>query len=157
MAAVNGVAHGLGVTLLPLFDVVFASDKATFATDYANLGQIPEALGNHTLFQNKLALSKMLVFGKTMTAQEAVQAGFVSDLVWPDKFLEVIVPKMEQLDEMPLHGLNLVKRSVMNATKARLTASVIDEETKELIKCWTTPKFAKRLRLYLKQNHYTFH
>jgi hypothetical protein len=45
---VNGVARGCGVTLLPYFDVVFASDKATFSADYARLGQIPEGFASHS-------------------------------------------------------------------------------------------------------------
>ena len=35
VAAVNGDASGLGVTLLPLFDIVYANDKAIFNTYYS--------------------------------------------------------------------------------------------------------------------------
>lgn len=35
VAAVNGDASGLGVTLLPLFDIVYANDKAAFNTYYS--------------------------------------------------------------------------------------------------------------------------
>jgi len=157
MAAVNGYAFGLGVSILPLFDVVFASDKATFATDYAKLGQIPEAFATHTVFQNQLAASKMLVFGKTVTAEEAAGFGLVSDVVWPDKFLEEIVPRIEQFEDVPSHGLGIVKAALMGVKKAKLNSSLIEEETRELIKHWTAPKFAKNLRRYLKDNHYTFH
>lgn len=35
--------------MLPLFDMVFASDKATFHTPYAQLGQVPEGGATLTL------------------------------------------------------------------------------------------------------------
>lgn len=37
-ASVRGSAVGLGVTMLPLFDMVLASDKATFSAPYCQLG-----------------------------------------------------------------------------------------------------------------------
>jgi len=49
VAGVHGAAVGLGVTMLPFFDMVFASDKATFYTPYAKLGQVPEGAAILTL------------------------------------------------------------------------------------------------------------
>jgi 1,4-dihydroxy-2-naphthoyl-CoA synthase len=49
VAGVHGAAVGLGVTMLPFFDMVFASDKATFYTPYAKIGQIPEGAAVLTL------------------------------------------------------------------------------------------------------------
>ncbi|XP_059615256.1 uncharacterized protein LOC132260884 isoform X2 [Phlebotomus argentipes] len=43
LAGVHGTASDLGVTMLPLFDVVLSSEAATFRTNYAKIGQIPEA------------------------------------------------------------------------------------------------------------------
>ena len=49
IAAVGGSAVGLGVALLCLCDVVYASDKAAFHLPYARLSQTPEGCSSFTL------------------------------------------------------------------------------------------------------------
>jgi hypothetical protein len=44
MCGINGPAKNLAVTMLTLFDVVCATEKATFKCDYGKIGQIPEGL-----------------------------------------------------------------------------------------------------------------
>ena len=46
IAGVNGSAMGLGVTMLPLFDMVYAADNAEFYLPYYKLGQVPRG-GRH--------------------------------------------------------------------------------------------------------------
>ncbi|PSN33096.1 hypothetical protein C0J52_19407 [Blattella germanica] len=76
VAGVHGAAVGLGVTMLPFFDMVFASDKATFYTPYAKLGQTSE-----------------LLYGcRKLTASEALHFGLVTRILWPDKFQEELIP-----------------------------------------------------------------
>ena len=102
-------------------------------------------------------MRKLLLRGKTMTAEEALDCGLVSEVVWPDKFMETVVPSIEEFEDVPAAGLAVVKRGLMAATKANLPSSSMDEETKELVRNWTAPKFAKNLRQFLKDNQYTFY
>lgn len=153
VAAVNGHAHGLGVTLLPLFDIVYANDKALFTTDYAKIGQIPEAFASVTMAgTGHHSLSEMFLLGRVLTAQEAKDKGLVSAVVWPDKFLEEIVPRIEVLEtQVDTKGMEAIKMLMKSRTKRQI-AEIADEETKMLVANWTAPDFAKKARQYLKAN-----
>lgn len=52
IAVVNGPAVGLGMAMLPLCDIVYASDKATFYLPYSALSQTPEGCASYTLPQS---------------------------------------------------------------------------------------------------------
>jgi chromodomain protein Y len=52
IAVVNGPAVGLGMAMLPLCDIVYASDKATFYLPYSSLSQTPEGCASYTLPQS---------------------------------------------------------------------------------------------------------
>lgn len=58
VAAVNGSAVGLGVGLLPLCDVIYASDKASFYCPYTKLGHTPEG-GASYMFPQTLGIVKV--------------------------------------------------------------------------------------------------
>jgi enoyl-CoA hydratase/carnithine racemase len=85
IAAVDGVAIGIGTTMLFHCDYVLASTAATFATPFIHLGLVPEgassllmprAMGHQRAFAT-------LVMGRTMSAEEAQIAGFVNAVVSP--------------------------------------------------------------------------
>lgn len=85
IAAVDGIAIGIGTTLLFHCDYVLASTAATFSTPFIHLGLVPEgassllaprAMGHHRAFS-------MLLMGRTVTAEQAREAGFVNVVVAP--------------------------------------------------------------------------
>ena len=61
IAAVNGPAVGISVTVLCLFDMVYASDKATFHTPFMELGQSPEGCSSF-MFPRIMGPAKVLNF-----------------------------------------------------------------------------------------------
>ncbi|KAK2589100.1 hypothetical protein KPH14_001926 [Odynerus spinipes] len=101
VAGVQGAAIGLGVTMLPLFDLVIASDKATFSTPYGKLGQIAEGAAVFTLSHilGSAITSELLLGGRTLTASEALRAGLVTRVLWPDRFQVELLPSLKAMSE----------------------------------------------------------
>lgn len=85
IAAVDGVAIGIGTTMLFHCDYVLASTAATFSTPFIHLGLVPEGASSLLMprtmgYQRAFA---MLVMGRTFTAEDAHTAGFVNMVVSP--------------------------------------------------------------------------
>ena len=85
IAAVDGVAIGIGTTMLFHCDYVLASKTATFSTPFAQLGLVPEGASS-LLMPRTMGHQRafaMLVMGRVMTADDARDAGFVNAVVAP--------------------------------------------------------------------------
>jgi enoyl-CoA hydratase/carnithine racemase len=85
IAAVDGIAVGIGTTMLFHCDYVLASKTATFSTPFMRLGLVPEAASSLLMprtvgYQRAFA---MLVMGRTVDADAAREAGFVNEVVAP--------------------------------------------------------------------------
>jgi enoyl-CoA hydratase/carnithine racemase len=79
VAAVDGLAVGIGTTLLFHCDLVYASQGASFRTPFLDLGLVPEA-GSSLLaprIMGHQAAFALLVAGETFSAEEAREARFV--------------------------------------------------------------------------------
>ena len=80
VVAVNGLAIGVGATLLLHADLVYAADEASFAMPFANLGLVPEAASSMLLPRRvgRARAAEILLLGERFTAQEALNLGLVS-------------------------------------------------------------------------------
>jgi len=83
VAAVDGVAIGIGTTMLFHCDYVVASTGATFSTPFIHLGLVPEGASSLLLprtMGHQRAFAT-LVMGRPMSADDARTAGFVNAVV----------------------------------------------------------------------------
>lgn len=88
VAAVNGLAVGVGVTMLLHCDLVYAGASATFQMPFVNLGLVPEA-GSTLLLPRLIGMQKagdLLFTGKKIGAEKAEALGLVAE-VFPDNAL----------------------------------------------------------------------
>uniref|UniRef100_A0ABI8A271 Enoyl-CoA delta isomerase 2 n=1 Tax=Felis catus TaxID=9685 RepID=A0ABI8A271_FELCA len=103
IAAVNGPAVGISVTILGLFDTVYASSRATFHTPFSHLGQSPEGCSSYTFpkIMGPAKAAEMLIFGKKITAAEACAQGLVTE-VFPDStFQKEVWTRLKAYSKLP--------------------------------------------------------
>ncbi|NXA48175.1 ECI2 isomerase, partial [Nothocercus julius] len=137
VAVVNGPAIGISVTLLGLFDIVYASDVATFHTPFSQLGQSPEGCSSY-LFPKIMGAAKaneILLFNKKLTAAEACAYGLVTE-VFPNKtFQKEVWARLKAYASLPKNSLAISKQLLRDVEKEKLHA-INNRETEVLMERW---------------------
>jgi enoyl-CoA hydratase/carnithine racemase len=89
IAAVNGAAVGVGVTMQLAMDVRLASDNARFGFVFARRGIVPEACSSWFL-PKIVGISQALEWtftGRVFPAEEALEGGLVRKIYKPDQLI----------------------------------------------------------------------
>lgn len=111
VAAVNGLAIGIGTTLLLHCDMVFSSDSATYALPFVPLGLLPEAASSLLLPQicGYQKAAELLLLGESFDAAYAQQAGFVNHVVPSERLPSVVEEALDKLRKQPSQSLRITK------------------------------------------------
>ncbi|KAK2081294.1 Testis-specific chromodomain protein Y 1 [Saguinus oedipus] len=99
VVSVNGPAIGLGASILPLCDLVWANDKAWFQTPYMTFGQSPDGCATLTFprIMGEALANEMLIGGRKLTAQEAYAKGLVSQVFLTSTFTQDVMIQIKRL------------------------------------------------------------
>ncbi|MDD5711444.1 MAG: enoyl-CoA hydratase/isomerase family protein [Smithellaceae bacterium] len=118
IAAVHGAASGAGFSFAMASDVRIISTDARFNAAYINIGLggadlassyfLPKLIGTGRAYE-------FLLTGDFMSAEEAMQLGFVSRMVPRDKLMEVAIEMARKMIAKSPVGLKMTKE-VLNQT-----------------------------------------
>jgi enoyl-CoA hydratase/carnithine racemase len=120
VAAVEGVAIGVGTTMLLHCDLAYAGSSARFALPFANLGLTPEAASSLLLplRAGHARATEMLMLGEVFSAQTAVDTG-IANAVLPDgQVLDHALERCRKLITQPAASLRLTKQLMKRAQQA---------------------------------------
>jgi enoyl-CoA hydratase/carnithine racemase len=111
IAAVNGLAVGIGVTMLLHCDLVYAAETATFQLPFVNLGLVPEAASSMLLprMAGYHRAAEMLLLGDRFDARTALEAGLVNSLHPESALAGVIKEKAAALVAKPPASIRMTK------------------------------------------------
>ncbi|XP_004067396.1 chromodomain Y-like protein 2 [Oryzias latipes] len=155
VVAVNGPAMGLGASILPLCDVVWASERAWFQTPCAALHLTPSGCSSYTFPQilGVALANEMLFCGRKLTAQEACSRGLVSQVFWPTTFNQEV---MLRVKEMALCNAMVLEESkcLVRSFVMSVLEEVNEKECQILKQLWCSTKGLEALFSYLHSKTY---
>jgi enoyl-CoA hydratase/carnithine racemase len=152
VAAVDGVAVGIGVTLLMHSDLAFASDRSTFQTPFVNLGIVPEAAS--TLIAPRLMgharAFELLVMGEIFSAVRAREAGLINQIHAPEAVESAAMAAAASLAKKPQEAVSLSRR-LLKGDPAHIKARM-KEEVDLFTKCLRSPEAIAALQAFLQKS-----
>ena len=130
VAAVHGLAIGIGTTILLHCDLVYAADDARFMMPFINLGIVPEAAATVLLplLVGRQRAAELFLLGTTLTAQRAYDLGLVNAVVSREELLQTATAAAQQIGERPLGAVLACKDLMKRAFHAEIERALKDEE-----------------------------
>ncbi|MCQ8895217.1 enoyl-CoA hydratase [Limnobacter humi] len=129
VAQVQGVAVGIGTTVLLHCDLVYAASTAKFSMPFTKLGLCPEA--SSSLLLPQLAgyqkAAELLLLGDMFTATKACECGIVSSVHEPAELPAHVQGQINKLLALPLSSLLTSKRLMKGVNKAPVAAKMAEE------------------------------
>jgi len=117
LAAVNGLAIGIGFTILPHCDLVLVAESARFRTPFAEMGVPPEAASSY-LFPARMGwqrASYVLFTSTWLDATQAVEYGIAFAAHPDDDLLANTLELAAAIATAPLAALRAIKQAMLAA------------------------------------------
>jgi enoyl-CoA hydratase/carnithine racemase len=129
VAAVEGVAVGIGTTLLLHCDYTVAADNARFSTPFVQLGLVPEAASSLLVprLMGPRRAFELLVMGRPFGAADAKAVGLVNEVVPPGEAEPAALTAARHIATLPAEAVALSRRLIRG--DAADAVQRIDEET----------------------------
>jgi enoyl-CoA hydratase/carnithine racemase len=128
VAGVNGVAIGIGMTMLLHFDYVIAATNATFSAPFVKLGVVPEA-GSSLLVPRLMGTRRafeLLVMGHPLDAEQGKAVGLVNTVVPAEKVEEEVMKAARAIAALPVEAV-AASRRLIHGSPAEIMKRTIEE------------------------------
>src|SRR3954447_6491804 len=128
VAAVSGLAVGVGTTMLLHCDVVYLAASAMLSTPFVNLALVPEAASSLLLPARigHVAAFAMFCLGEGLSAQQAVALGLANKVLPAEEVLPAAREAARMLATHPLGAIVATKKLMRD--RAPILAQMREEE-----------------------------
>jgi enoyl-CoA hydratase/carnithine racemase len=150
IAAVDGLAVGIGTTMLLHCDLVYAASSTRFSMPFVNLGLTPEAASSYLLpkLVGHQRASELLLLGESFSAETACKIGMVNQLFSEETLHDQALEKALELAAKPLEAV-LATKSLLKKGSQKITNEIIAEELEIFANQMRSPEFATIVTAFL--------
>ena len=155
VAAVHGLAVGVGTTMLLHCDVVCVTEQARLITPFVNLALVPEAASSE-LLQARIGYARafsMVALGEPVDGKTAVEWGMARYLVGADSLRAKALAVAHTLAEKPIGALRATKRLMRDGEKL---AQTMDRESEVFAQRLKSPEAAEAFRAFAEKRSPNF-
>lgn len=151
IAAVDGAAIGVGVTLLMHCDLAFGSSRSTFQTPFVNLGAVPEAASSLIAprLMGHARAFELLVMGEIFSAERAREAGLINQVHAPEEVESAAMTAAASLAKKPQEAVRL-SRCLLKGDPAEIKARM-KEEVRLFVARLQSPEAIAALQAFLQK------
>ncbi len=158
VAAVNGPAIGVGLTMILPFDRIVAGESAKLSVRFVKMGLVPELASSSILPQRCGfgAASDLMLSGRTVLGPEAVALGLADECVADDAVLETAMERARSYAENPTPQLRWIKQLISQNANEVDTRAVQRRELEALQKAYATPEHKEAVAAFLEKRKPSF-
>lgn len=130
LAAVNGAAMGVGVTMILPFDVRIAAEGAKLGLPFVRLGILPGLGSTHLLprIVGRARAFELVLSGRSVLAEEAASMGLVNRVVPADQVRDETVALAQAMAEAGPEVLAAAKEALAFGAEVSLESAMRNEE-----------------------------
>lgn len=135
VAAVNGIAAGVGCSIALAADLTVASSSASFLLAFARVGLMPDGGATALVAASvgRARAMRMALLAEPLSAADALAAGLVADVVEPDSFDASVERLARRLASGPPLAFAATKKAINAATLLPLEDALERERTGQTV------------------------
>lgn len=157
IAGVNGAAAGAGTALVLACDISLASDQASFAPNFVNIGAVPDSGASWYLprLLGRRKAMELLLTGQRLTAEQAHELGLYNTVTPVDSFRQQLMATARTLADGPQRALRSIKKLVKISSSNTLESHLEAEASLQLM-AWSDPDFSEGVQAFLEHRQPDF-
>ena len=156
IAGVDGVAAGIGATMLLHCDCVIVGSSARIVFPFMKMALVPEA-GSSLILPELLGYTRaadLLLSGEPLDGNRAYEVGIATSVVEPDDIEQAAIQKATSIARLPRKTVEQT-RKLLKGDTTRIMQRVKEEQA-ELFRCFASDEHKEAVSAFIEKRHPDF-